>query len=47
LQNDSDLIGKIEGLIEKNLEMIEYKEIEVLLLMKKVCFKGLPFQPNG
>ncbi|KAK2410942.1 respiratory burst oxidase protein B [Trifolium repens] len=35
-ENDSDLIGKIEGLIEKNLEKIEYKEIEVLLLMKKV-----------
>ncbi|XP_045801825.1 DEAD-box ATP-dependent RNA helicase 36-like [Trifolium pratense] len=35
-QNDIDLIGKIEGLIEKNLEKIEYKETEVLSLMKKV-----------
>ncbi|KAK2355513.1 soluble inorganic pyrophosphatase [Trifolium repens] len=35
-QNDIDLIGKIEGLIEKNLEKIECKETELLSLMKKV-----------
>jgi hypothetical protein len=47
LQNDIDLIGKVEGLIKKNIENIEYKETEVLSLMKKVCFKGLAFQSNG
>ncbi|KAK2428415.1 DEAD-box ATP-dependent RNA helicase [Trifolium repens] len=35
-QNDIDLIGKIEGLIKKNIEKIEYKETEVLSLMQKV-----------
>ncbi|KAK2404656.1 soluble inorganic pyrophosphatase [Trifolium repens] len=35
-KNDIDLIGKIEGLIEKNLEKIECKETELLSLMKKV-----------
>ncbi|KAL3004431.1 hypothetical protein AAZX31_08G163700 [Glycine max] len=35
-QNDVDLIHEIEALIEKQLEMIEYKENEVLSLMKKV-----------
>ncbi|WJX92554.1 RNA helicase [Trifolium repens] len=35
-ENDIDLIGKIEGLIEKNLEKIEYKETKLLSLMKKV-----------
>ncbi|KAK2404655.1 inorganic diphosphatase [Trifolium repens] len=36
IKNDIDLIGKIEGLIEKNLEKIECKETELLSLMKKV-----------
>jgi hypothetical protein len=36
LQLDIDLIGKIEGLIEKNLEKIECKVTELLSLMKKV-----------
>ncbi|KAK2458862.1 DEAD-box ATP-dependent RNA helicase [Trifolium repens] len=35
-KNDIDLIGKVEGLIKKNIENIEYKETEVLSLMKKV-----------
>ncbi|KAJ1410632.1 P-loop containing nucleoside triphosphate hydrolase [Sesbania bispinosa] len=35
-QNDVDLIHEIETLIERQLEMIEYKENEVLSLMKKV-----------
>ncbi|TKY49425.1 DEAD-box ATP-dependent RNA helicase 36 [Spatholobus suberectus] len=35
-QNDVDLIREIEALIERQLEMIEYKENEVLSLMKKV-----------
>jgi hypothetical protein len=47
LQNDIDLIGKIEGLIEKNFEKIEYKETELLSLMKKICFMSLAFQSNG
>jgi len=37
-QNDVELIHEIEALIEKQLEMIEYKESEALSLMKKVCF---------
>ncbi|KAK2452716.1 soluble inorganic pyrophosphatase [Trifolium repens] len=45
-QDDIDLIGKIEGLIEKNLEKIECKETELLSLMKNVCFMGLAFQSN-
>ncbi|WJX15209.1 RNA helicase [Trifolium repens] len=36
IKNDIDLIGKVEGLIKKNIENIEYKETEVLSLMKKV-----------
>ncbi|KAK7243817.1 hypothetical protein RIF29_38629 [Crotalaria pallida] len=35
-QNDVDLIHEIEALIERQLELIEYKENEVLSLMKKV-----------
>ncbi|KAJ1419940.1 P-loop containing nucleoside triphosphate hydrolase [Sesbania bispinosa] len=35
-QNDVDLIHEIETLIKRQLEMIEYKENEVLSLMKKV-----------
>ncbi|CAJ1948268.1 unnamed protein product [Sphenostylis stenocarpa] len=35
-QNDVELIHEIEALIEKQLEMIEYKESEALSLMKKV-----------
>ncbi|XP_027342058.1 DEAD-box ATP-dependent RNA helicase 36 [Abrus precatorius] len=35
-QNDVDLIREIEVLIEQQLEMVEYKENEVLSLMKKV-----------
>ncbi|KAG4958014.1 hypothetical protein JHK85_044394 [Glycine max] len=35
-QNDVDLIHEIEALIEKQLEMIEYKENDALSLMKKV-----------
>ncbi|KAK8469413.1 hypothetical protein PHAVU_005G074600 [Phaseolus vulgaris] len=34
-QNDVELIHEIEALIEKQLEMIEYKESEALSLMKK------------
>ncbi|WJX57996.1 inorganic diphosphatase [Trifolium repens] len=34
IKDDIDLIGKIEGLIEKNLEKIECKETELLSLMK-------------
>ena len=40
MQNDVDLIREIEALIERQLEMIEYKENEVLSLMKKVCFQA-------
>ncbi|XP_020202091.1 DEAD-box ATP-dependent RNA helicase 36 [Cajanus cajan] len=35
-QNDVELIREIEALIERQLEMIEYKENEALSLMKKV-----------
>ncbi|XP_061356438.1 DEAD-box ATP-dependent RNA helicase 36-like [Gastrolobium bilobum] len=35
-QNDIDLVREIEALIDRQLEMIEYKENEVLSLMKKV-----------
>ncbi|KAI9126232.1 hypothetical protein K1719_002653 [Acacia pycnantha] len=35
-QNDVNLIHEVEALIEKQLELVEYKENEVLTLMKKV-----------
>ncbi|KAF7824387.1 DEAD-box ATP-dependent RNA helicase 36 [Senna tora] len=35
-QNDVDLIREVEALLEKQLEMVEYKENDVLSLMKKV-----------
>ncbi|KAL4320943.1 hypothetical protein AHAS_Ahas14G0061000 [Arachis hypogaea] len=35
-QNDVELVREIEALIERQLEMIEYKENEVLSIMKKV-----------
>ncbi|KAL1358655.1 hypothetical protein HN51_003911 [Arachis hypogaea] len=35
-QNDVELVCEIEALIERQLEMIEYKENEVLSIMKKV-----------
>ncbi|OIW11686.1 hypothetical protein TanjilG_12205 [Lupinus angustifolius] len=35
-QNDVDLIREIEALIERKIELLEYKENEVLSLMKKV-----------